>query len=80
VPESADLDAVLRSVGTSLGAAEWRFVTQQQVAELAGYDVSGSGDNGQSDGELDHHREPPVWAARTALRKAARAEPGFRPE
>jgi hypothetical protein len=35
VPEFADLDAVLRSAGTSLGAAEWCLATQQQVAELA---------------------------------------------
>lgn len=35
MPESADLDAVLRSVGTSLGTAEWHLVTQQQFAELA---------------------------------------------
>jgi hypothetical protein len=35
VPEPADLEAVLRSAGTSLGATEWHLVTQQQVAELA---------------------------------------------
>ena len=34
MPEPADLEAVLRSAGTSLGATEWHLVTQQ-VAELA---------------------------------------------
>ena len=33
MPEPADLEAVLRSAGTSLGATEWHLV--QQVAELA---------------------------------------------
>ena len=35
-------------------------------------------DDGQRDGELDDHRGAPFFAARTALRRAARAAPGCR--
>ena len=35
-------------------------------------------DDGQRDGELDHHRGSPFRAARTALRRAVRAEPVLR--
>ena len=34
--------------------------------------------DGQGDGELDDHRGSPFRAARTALRRAVRAAPGFR--
>src|SRR5262245_1788387 len=51
--------------------------TECRGQERPGEEGGQAQDDGQQDGVLDHHREPPLRAASTALRRAVRAAPVF---
>ena len=73
-------------VGEALAGMQPQVQADAQVAGAVAGQVPGGQErprgerrHDEHDGELDHHRGSPFRAARTALRRAVRAEPAFRP-
>ena len=88
--EAAPAQVQGEQVGEALAGVQPQVQADPQVAGAVAGQVAGGQerprgerdhdqDEDQRDGELDDHRGSPLRAARTALRRAARAAPGCRP-
>ena len=88
--EAAPAQVQAEEVGEALAGVQPQVQPDPQVAGAVAGQVTGGQErprgergqdqhDGQHDGVLDDHRGSPFCAARTALRRAARAAPGCRP-